>query len=65
MSAWTPQDVQRVYIITDGCFSQNYAKYEKMWGKKVVWMLTENADTKEFLFGRKVSLESIFDRRRY
>lgn len=35
-----PKDITAIFIITDGCFSNNFSEYAQMFGKKVVWLVT-------------------------
>lgn len=34
------RDIKAIFIITDGCFSDDYADYLKIFGRKVVWLIT-------------------------
>jgi len=46
-----PREISLIIIITDGYFDSNYAKYEKFFGKKTVWLCTP--DDAKHLFNTK------------
>jgi predicted metal-dependent peptidase len=57
------RDIKGVFIITDGCFSNDYADYEKMFGKRVVWLITGqrgNPITFNPPFGKVIGLNMEF-----
>ena len=55
-----PKDIKAIFILTDGCFSNNYAEFEHAFGRKVVWLITGkkgNTITFNPPFGRVLGLE--------
>lgn len=44
-------------VITDGCFSKNYAEYAKWYGRQTIWLIDGNARAFDAPFGRVVALE--------
>ena len=50
------RDISCVLIITDGCFSKNYASYERYFGKKTIWLIDGSIITFDRAFGKVVSL---------
>ena len=50
-----PKDISCILIFTDGCFNHNYKQYEKL-GKKVFWLITENASNFKPPFGRVLEI---------
>lgn len=51
------KDIKAVFILTDGCFGNNYADYAGAFGKKVVWLITSNPVTFNPPFGRVIGFE--------
>lgn len=52
-----PKDIKAIFIFTDGCFSDNYADYKAMFGRKVVWIITGNAMNFHPPFGRVIQYD--------
>lgn len=56
-----PREISLIIIITDGYFDSNYSKYEKFFGKKTVWLCTQD-DAKHLYntkcFGRVAVMSS-------
>lgn len=53
------KDIKAIFIITDGCFCDDYADYLKIFGRKVVWLITGvngNPITFNPPFGRVLSI---------
>lgn len=54
------QDIPAVFILTDGWFNMNFKDYERAFGRKVVWIITEtngNPITFNPPFGKVVGLD--------
>ena len=54
------KDIKAIFILTDGCFGNNYAKYERAFGKRVVWLITGkrgNPITFNPPFGRVIGID--------
>ena len=52
-----PKDMKAIFIFTDGHFSENYANYKAMFGRKVVWIITGDAMHFNPPFGRVVQYD--------
>lgn len=50
------KNIPLIMIITDGCFSENYADYASKFGKKVIWIIDGDARGFQPPFGKVVSL---------
>lgn len=51
-----PREIKGIFIITDGCFSMNFAEYEAAFGRKVVWLITGNPIMFNPPFGRVIGI---------
>ena len=51
------RDIEAIFIITDGCFSNDYADYKDMFGRKTYWLVTVNPITFNPPFGRVIGFK--------
>ena len=51
------REIQAVFIITDGCFSNNYEMYKEYFSKKVIWLIDGNPVTFNPPFGKVIGLK--------
>ena len=54
-----PKDITRVFIVTDGYFSEDYSEWGKYFAQKTVWLIYGDDNFKNFKpkFGTKVQLK--------
>lgn len=50
------RDMEAVFILTDGYFSENYSEYTSKFGKKVIWLITGSALHFKPPFGRVIQI---------
>lgn len=50
------KDIQAIVIVTDGYFDKNYSEYERVFGRKTLWLLDGNCAAFEPCFGKVVQL---------
>lgn len=50
------KDIQAIVIVTDGQFGKNYGEYERLFGKKTLWLLDGNCAAFEPCFGKVIQL---------
>ena len=50
------KDIKAIFILTDGCFSMNFADYANI-GRKIVWLVTSNPITFNPPFGRVIGFK--------